>query len=448
MKLFRHNHPDYRFDQLQDFNLQILEFLVLFGATSSRKHSLSTETLESLNNRYDQHLRFRRTWIDRRAESHPAEFEDVPPWWRWQPKESRRSADDPLNDYSPRRADVSQLLQKFLALSAAAAGLRGEAPNEYWMDLAAEFMLQSAVQRLRAPRRRPGVDLGDYVDDEEKCADDPDADSEDDDAVDIIIRCFAYGVVSSYRHQETSEPGYSAQANFAAPAWNRIIENRNRKFDQDDLERRLSRLFCAEQEGNDSPGSRSDDDDGDDNGDQNDKQYNNAPTMAIDPSVPPEPTESPTWTRTRLRYLSLFLPKPGSPDIHDLHHDEGSEEADSSDENQYNDSEEDDSPDNAHLHQPEDHASYDMARTHPLPRLRQKFRPEDHVISDVARAHPLPRFRQKVLRFVESLWRDLGSGNNERRPLLVSVECGDSEGLGLERKEDLQGMLRRARVCG
>ena len=390
MKLFRHNHPQYRLDDVQDFNLQILEFLLLFGATSGTEHSLSTQTVKSLDERCDQHLRLRRTWLRRRHASRTEEYAmgELLAWGQWLPSVSPRSQDY-LVGGSPTPPSICRLLPVFLALSATAADLRGESPNEYWMDLAAEFMLQSAVERLCYLGRRPGDGVRHEVFDDNE---------------EMIRQCFAYGVVPSYRHQrdgKTTYPDLPGSVNPTDLAREKIL---NRTLDQDDLERRLVRIFCTEQEGDDSPGSHNDDDD--DNSNNNEKliEEDEIP-MAGDQSSPPEPRESPTWTQTRLRYLSLFIVRSSAPHF---------------------------------LVPRRHHSDEEDGIRHPDP---------DIALADIVSAYPLTRFRQKVLRFIESLWRDLGSGNDRTRPLLVSVECGDYEGLGLEGKGNLQGMLRRARVC-
>ena len=259
------------------------------------------------------------------------------------------------------------------------------------MDLAAEYMLQSAVERLSGPRQRLG---GDQLDDD------------DEDAEAIIKMCFAYGVVWSYsvQYDDMGKP-YIDETH--------ALSLRNRIFDLDDLENRLDNIFGTEQEEDDSPGSCSDDEDDNDNvheygipGDDSDKGMLLRMDFADDHTGEsvllrmdiggPEAKESLTWTRTRLRYLSLFRPKPASSTI------------------------------NSH--------STDPARI-------------EATLSNIVDAHPLPRFRQKVLRFIESLWRDLGSGNDKTRPLLVSIEDGDYRGLGLDGKEEFEKLMRRAWVC-
>ena len=246
------------------------------------------------------------------------------------------------------------------------------------MDLAAEYMLQSAVERLSGPRPRLG---GDQLDDD------------DENAEAIIRACFAYGVVWSYSVQSDAmgKPHIDEDHNS-------LPNNSNRIFDNDRLENRLDYIFGAEEEV-DSPGSRSDDEDENDN-DIEDR----VPVAYKDKSVllrimdigSPEFKESPIWTRTRLRYLHLFQPKSASSTI------------------------------NTH--------STDPARI-------------EATLSDIVDAHPLPRFRQKVIRFIESLWRDLGSGNDKTRPLLVSIEDGDYRGLGLDGKEEFEKLMRRSWVC-
>ena len=165
-------------------------------------------------------------------------FGAIAPWQGVQPRDLIALVDyGPKWIYAWKRVSVSRLLPTFLALSTTAADLRGESPNEYWMDLAAEFMLQSAVEQLSGAGRERRHDYDGFYDGD--C---------------VLSMCFAYGVAGPHPYYNTL---------YDCEEYDPDGEP-SRNFDNDDFERRLVRVFCAEQEGDGVPGSSSNDDDEDD----------------------------------------------------------------------------------------------------------------------------------------------------------------------------------------
>lgn len=152
---FNQHHPDYVKSAQLLFNLKLLEFLVL----------LSTVRLGEFPDNHAHHLRkeasgnyeARQRWLDARncqalqpgvlaASSHAdltyrAEHQVHTKW--------DNCTLNPDTDYDDSTCSLFHLLPRFMEITAEIASLLGGDPNEKWMEIAGEFMLQASVESLR-----------------------------------------------------------------------------------------------------------------------------------------------------------------------------------------------------------------------------------------------------------------------------------------------------------
>jgi hypothetical protein len=158
LELFKHNHPDYDFSPEIDFSIMLLQFVALF----TQRHSpqwLSQSSRDKLKQSSTQYSAIRLEWWDAR---HPPERQqssrekDTTDSWRGfftlptgsTENEATAASLRSLQAQASKSIPLLELLPGFLHLSAEmAANLRQDVTKQ-WMVLAAEFMLQSAWEKL------------------------------------------------------------------------------------------------------------------------------------------------------------------------------------------------------------------------------------------------------------------------------------------------------------
>jgi hypothetical protein len=158
LELFKHNHPDYDFSPETDFSIMLLQFLALFTQRHSPKW-LSQSSRDKLKQSSTQYSAIRLGWWDAR---HPPERQqssqedDIVNSWRGfftlptggTENETTAASLRNLHAQASTFIPLLELLPGFLHLSAEMAANLGQDVTKQWMVLAAEFMLQSAWEKL------------------------------------------------------------------------------------------------------------------------------------------------------------------------------------------------------------------------------------------------------------------------------------------------------------
>lgn len=168
IRLFNQNHPEYVKSAQLLFNIKILEFLVLLSARPSK--DFSDSHAHNLRKEASQNRATRRRWLDLRHTqaqqpgvvatlskadlSHSIERQVYAAWDRCVQNEDASSDDS--------AGSLFHLLPRFMEISAEIASLLSGDPNESWMNIACEFMLQASLESLRSQEeigtRGHGVD--------------------------------------------------------------------------------------------------------------------------------------------------------------------------------------------------------------------------------------------------------------------------------------------------
>lgn len=156
IKLFKHNHGEHQLSQETEFSLRLLEFVVLFTQRRNPK-VLPTSTLTHLKESSRRNTVVRMHWWDTaRTDSEVAESttaSKITDAWRdyFQPSPTTDDTASPAQDQLRAKAAAQillvELLPRFLDLSAEMGFNMDQSINEQWMNLAAEFMLQSAWEK-------------------------------------------------------------------------------------------------------------------------------------------------------------------------------------------------------------------------------------------------------------------------------------------------------------
>jgi len=155
IRYFSHHHPDYvKSDQLL-FNLKILEFLVL--VSDLRSGSSSDKHAQHLRKEASRNYEARQRWLDARRvqaqqpESLAASSQANFPYHiegqlhtTWDHRILHRDTESSHSTWS-----LFHLLPRFMEITAEIGSLLSGDPNERWMDIAGEFMLQGGVESLR-----------------------------------------------------------------------------------------------------------------------------------------------------------------------------------------------------------------------------------------------------------------------------------------------------------
>jgi hypothetical protein len=158
LELFKHNHPDYDFSPEIDFSIMLLQFVALFTQRHYPKW-LSQSSRDKLKQSSAQYSAIRLDWWNSR---HPPERQqssredDIVDSWRGfftlptggTEKETTPASLDNLQAQASKFIPLLELLPSFLHLSAEMAANLGQDVTKQWMVLAAEFMLQSAWEKL------------------------------------------------------------------------------------------------------------------------------------------------------------------------------------------------------------------------------------------------------------------------------------------------------------
>ncbi|KEF62498.1 uncharacterized protein A1O9_00471, partial [Exophiala aquamarina CBS 119918] len=148
--LFNQSHPDYEKSPQLLFNLKILEFLVLFSAV--RSGDFSANHAQHLQKEAARNYEVRQRWLAARTSTHGdlcfrLERQVYSKW--------EQSVLNPDIDHDGSFWSLFHLLPRFMEISAEIASLLSGDPNEKWMDIAGEFLLQTSVDCLRSP-----IDIG------------------------------------------------------------------------------------------------------------------------------------------------------------------------------------------------------------------------------------------------------------------------------------------------
>jgi hypothetical protein len=152
LKQFKLNHPDYDFSPDTEFSIKLLQFVLLFKYRISPEE-LSPSLQDQLKRLSKQNSAIRMKWWDtRHATDRQSSREDsVLDSWRnfltttaSAGKEEQTALPGNLHSGAAKFIPLLELLPHFLDLSANMAANLGQDVTQQWMELAAEFMLQSA----------------------------------------------------------------------------------------------------------------------------------------------------------------------------------------------------------------------------------------------------------------------------------------------------------------
>lgn len=152
LELFKCNHPDYDFSLGLEFNIKLLQFLVLFTHRKSPQ-ALSQSSRDQLKQSSQQTSFLRMKWWDmyRAAWGHNAAEYSIIESWRGFFASPAGTANEKTTTHHHAEATnfvpLLDLLPHFLDLSANMAANLGQDVTKQWMALAAEFMLQSAWEK-------------------------------------------------------------------------------------------------------------------------------------------------------------------------------------------------------------------------------------------------------------------------------------------------------------
>ncbi|KIX01133.1 uncharacterized protein Z518_10199 [Rhinocladiella mackenziei CBS 650.93] len=169
IRLFAQDHPSYEKTPEFHLNVKILELLVLLSSRSTGlQQQFSPDMSKKLHDETVENLKARRRWLiahQRQAQRRGKQLagsdatdvtDDVEiliynSWTRHKSGSSVSSHPSP-SDFLPRFLD---LLTRFMEISAEIAALRGT-PEEKWMQIACEFMLQASLESIRIRLRDSG----------------------------------------------------------------------------------------------------------------------------------------------------------------------------------------------------------------------------------------------------------------------------------------------------
>lgn len=163
LRLFKHNHPAYTPSEEFEFNLDVLEFLVLLASRSSLDRShFSDSFLDNLRTDMLNSLQNRRAWLaarERRGKQ-PAssvgtgsldmardiESQICSSWGNADPEIPRKSINSLPSDTLPLLLD---LVPRFMLISHQVGCYVGLDANDTWMNIAGEFMLHASIEALQ-----------------------------------------------------------------------------------------------------------------------------------------------------------------------------------------------------------------------------------------------------------------------------------------------------------
>jgi hypothetical protein len=163
IRLFNQNHPEHVKSAQLLFNLKILEFLVLLSAGPAK--DFSDVHAHSLRKEASQSRETRQRWLDLRhtqaqqpgwvaalskADLSYSIERQIYAAWDHSVHNEDASSDDSAGS-------LFHLLPRFMEISAEIASLLSGDPNESWMNIACEFMLQASVESLRS---QVGIGVG------------------------------------------------------------------------------------------------------------------------------------------------------------------------------------------------------------------------------------------------------------------------------------------------
>jgi hypothetical protein len=155
LELFKINHPQYDFSPSTDFCLKLLQFAVLFTCRKSPQ-ALSPSSRDQLKQAIKQNSVIRSKWWDTRRlpDGRSSQEDRIMDRWRGfftlpacaENGEETTLAGN-LHAEVAKFIPLLELLPRFLDLSADMAANLGQDVTKQWMELAAEFMLQSAWEK-------------------------------------------------------------------------------------------------------------------------------------------------------------------------------------------------------------------------------------------------------------------------------------------------------------
>ena len=151
--IFNHAHPSYV--KSPDFytNLDILEFLVLLSTRIARTPApFSADTPEKLHVQTMHNLDSRRRWLGARAHHVQRNFEtrmqqdfENQIYQAWTSSPIFTPTPPQIND----QPSLFDLLTRFMSISADFSAMTEQHPNDKWMEIACEFMLQASMETLQ-----------------------------------------------------------------------------------------------------------------------------------------------------------------------------------------------------------------------------------------------------------------------------------------------------------
>ncbi|OAL27811.1 hypothetical protein AYO20_09664 [Fonsecaea nubica] len=176
LNVFNHHHPCYEQSAEFNYRLQVLEFLVLllYRRTQIIVTERSSANSSGGFNRTMSDLKDRRRWLARRerdsrvgiheGSTAAGENEQARAWDLEQRIYSTWDATRPPHAPSaspptalpPSPSLLSPLLPRFMAISASFVDVVRQRPDDFWMDVACEFMLQASLESLRLRSRGGG----------------------------------------------------------------------------------------------------------------------------------------------------------------------------------------------------------------------------------------------------------------------------------------------------
>lgn len=175
VRLFNQNHPSHA--QLVEFHLQldILELLVLLSSRSSIVPPQFADAMsDGLSKHAMRNLEARRKWIAARekqnqrlgkqpaySDADVAQDVEQQIYSAWKTQEAKQ----PVASQHPIQALLFDLLSRFMDISTTFMALIDQYPNDNWIELACEFMLQASLESLRLQLRNRGADRLPQLDD-------------------------------------------------------------------------------------------------------------------------------------------------------------------------------------------------------------------------------------------------------------------------------------------
>ncbi|KAI1625530.1 hypothetical protein EDD37DRAFT_307362 [Exophiala viscosa] len=168
IQIFNQMHPSHV--KSPDFytNLDILEFLVLLSSRSAKTTPFSADTPKKLHDQTMRNLDSRRQWlvarehyVQRNFETRmQQDFEDQI-YHAWTSRPIFTQTASQCND----QPSLFDLLTRFVSISADFSALTGQHPNDKWMEIACEFILQASMEALQSrlgagiyEKTQPGLD--------------------------------------------------------------------------------------------------------------------------------------------------------------------------------------------------------------------------------------------------------------------------------------------------